>query len=220
MRQRVVKPELLDSLPHDHPEALRNRRELRLVNALMGNHRWLEREARRRLPSGCRALEVGAGRGELALRLRRRMELAVDGLDLCPAPDDWPAERRWWRAGLQRFDGFEAYDAVFANLIWHQFDDATLGAIGARLGQRVRFLFACEPARLSLHVAQFRALATLGGFGRVSRNDGRVSIYAGFRGEELPRILGLDTERWEWRCRSSALGRYSVVAWRRDGARP
>ena len=41
MKPRVVIPELLDHLPADEPEALRSRRDLRRVNWLMGNERWL-----------------------------------------------------------------------------------------------------------------------------------------------------------------------------------
>src|SRR5688572_14054246 len=39
--QRTVQPEILDSLPHDHPDALHNRRDLRLTNFVTGDHRWL-----------------------------------------------------------------------------------------------------------------------------------------------------------------------------------
>jgi len=43
MRSCILQAELLDSLPPDHPDALHNRRDLRLTNALMGNSRWFQR---------------------------------------------------------------------------------------------------------------------------------------------------------------------------------
>lgn len=214
--QRAVRPELLDSLPHDHPEALQNRQELRTINALMGNHRWLERQARRRLPAGTKALEIGAGSGELARRLRRSQSpVQLDGLDLCPAPSDWDAGRRWWREDLTQFDGYAAYDAVFANLILHQFDNQTLTEIGRRIRATARFLFASEPARRRRHIAQFKAVAAVGKMGKVSRHDGVVSIRAGFLGEELPHLLGLDRETWKWECRCGWRGQYFMTACRR-----
>jgi len=40
---RILEPEILDSLPPDHPDALHNRRDLRLTNRLAGNFRWFAR---------------------------------------------------------------------------------------------------------------------------------------------------------------------------------
>ena len=93
---RIVQAELLDSLPHDHPAARQNRRDLRLTNWIMGNHRWLIRSVPRHIRPGERLLELGAGDGELARRLQRRGRL-VDALDLCPAPATWPAAADWHR---------------------------------------------------------------------------------------------------------------------------
>lgn len=213
---RAVRPEILDSLPHDHPDALRNRRELRTINALMGSHRWLERHARR-LRSGTRALELGAGSGDLARRLRRGcVPIELDGLDLCPAPVDWENERRWWREDLNEFDGYKGYEAVFGNLILHQFEDAALAEIGRRMSDAASYLFFSEPARRVRHIAQFRALSLFSRMGRVSRNDGEVSIKAGFLEEELPELLGLSSMTWNWECRTGFRGQYFMSAWRRD----
>ena len=79
---RIVQTELLDSLPHDHPDARRSRRDLCVINTLMGNHRWLARTLAACAAPGEAILEVGAGTGELALHLRRR-GWHVDGLDTC-----------------------------------------------------------------------------------------------------------------------------------------
>ena len=84
---RTVQDELLDSLPHDHPDARHNRRDLRVINALMGNHRWLARALAAWAASGESILEIGAGTGELALRLLRR-GWHVDGLDTWQPRDE------------------------------------------------------------------------------------------------------------------------------------
>ena len=69
---RRVEPELLETYPADHPAAVRGRADLRLVNAVMGNHRWIVRRLRRLCQPGWRVTEIGAGDGALSLRLARR----------------------------------------------------------------------------------------------------------------------------------------------------
>src|SRR5690606_11470579 len=41
MMKRLVQPEILDSLPHHHPAVAANRRDLFLINRIMGNFRWI-----------------------------------------------------------------------------------------------------------------------------------------------------------------------------------
>ncbi|MEM6280014.1 MAG: hypothetical protein AAF733_11080, partial [Verrucomicrobiota bacterium] len=63
MKKRLVIPEILDSLSHEDPAAQRSRRDLRLVNVLMGNYRWILERMR---SSGVQEwIEVGAGSGKL-----------------------------------------------------------------------------------------------------------------------------------------------------------
>jgi SAM-dependent methyltransferase len=215
---RTVQAELLDSLPHDHPDACDNRRDLRRINAIMGNHRWLARALRAYARPGGSVLELGAGTGELARRLRRN-GWRVDGLDRCPAPGAWPVEAQWHRADLRAFIGFDAYDVICGNLIFHQFSASELQAVGRRIQKRAQLILACEPARLLHSQRMFRLFAPLIGANHVSRHDAHVSIAAGFLGEELPRLLGLDPERWAWRCDTAFLGAYHLIAWRRDAKR-
>lgn len=213
--QRLLQPELLDSLPTDHPAALHNRRDLRLTNQIAGNHRWLARTLAPRLQTGELALELGAGTGELGLRLHAA-GMAVDGLDLWPRPVSWPAARAWHVADLRTFDGFEGYAAVCGNLIFHQFSDRDLAALGARLGPAVRVILACEPARRRLSQWLYRAIGPLLGANYVSLHDAHVSIAAGFRGHELARALGLDEAKWEVRQSTTWLGVYQLIAVRRS----
>jgi SAM-dependent methyltransferase len=215
---RIVQPELLDSLPPGHPEARHNRRDLRLTNIFMGNHRWLARVLQAHVRPSERILELGAGTGELATRLRRQ-GWPVDGLDTCPAPDAWPASARWHRVDLRNFDGYDAYGVVYGNLIFHQFTATELGALGARLQTRSRLLLACEPARRRRSQWLFRTLSPFFGASRISRHDARVSIAAGFLGDELSRLLRLDAGRWAWRCTTTPLGAYRMIAWRCDTKR-
>ena len=212
--QRSLQPELLDSLAPDHPAALHNRRDLRIINALTGNHRWLARTLPLLLRRGERSLELGAGTGELGSRLIAA-RVALDGLDLWPRPAAWPAARAWHLANLLTFDGYSPYAAIVGNLIFHQFAEADLAALGAKLRPKARVIIACEPARVRRGQILFRLAAPLIRANYVSRHDAHVSIAAGFRAEELPRALGLVSPDWEVRCTTTFLGINRMVAVRR-----
>ena len=73
MLPRRVQPEILDSLPPDHPDAVHNRRDLRFFNALMGNYRWMAKVLGANLRPRDRILELGAGEGDLGRYLQRRI---------------------------------------------------------------------------------------------------------------------------------------------------
>lgn len=212
--RRVLQPELLDTLSPTHPDALHSRRDLRLTNRIMGNHRWFARTLPPLLHSGESVLEIGAGTGELGQRLGSR-GVAVDGLDLWPRPEDWPPARSWHVADLKTFSGYERYAAVVGNLIFHQFTDAELAALGAMLRRTTRVIVACEPARRRVSQALYAVVGSLLGASRVTHHDAHVSIAAGFLGDELPQMLGLDPALWDIRCSTTALGAYRMVGIKR-----
>ena len=211
---RQLQSELLDTLPPDHPDALHSRRDLRLINLVMGNHRWIVRTVHRLLRDGERVLEIGAGTGELVLRLAASGRL-VAGLDFSPRPTDWPREREWHHANLLTFAGYARFEAVIGNLIFHHFSPTELAALGRTLGESVRVIVACEPARQKISQRLFAFIAPLFRASHVTRHDARVSIAAGFRADELPLALGLDPAAWAWQCRTTSLGAYHMVASRR-----
>lgn len=180
----------------------------------MGNHDWFTRVLADVLRPGDAALELGAGDGALALRLRGA-GFAVDGLDRCPAPPGWfawPATARWHRADLRAFAGWAAYPAVLGNLVLHHLADEELARLGETLDRHARLLVFNEPLRHARSRLLWTLLAPLGGAGPVTRHDGRISIEAGFRGDELPRALGLDPARWAWSVSETFLGACRVVA--------
>jgi hypothetical protein len=209
--KRELQPELLDSLPPDHPDALHNRRDLRLTNGVMGNHRWLTRTLPPLLRPEETVLELGAGTGELGTRLAAR-GVMLDGLDLWPRPANWPAERIWHRTDLLAFDGYDRYPAVIGNLIFHQFSSADLATLGRKLRRSARVIVACEPWRRELSQVYFARIAPLLGANHVSLHDARVSIAAGFCEHELPEMLGLEAAEWDCRCTSTLLGAYRMIA--------
>lgn len=212
--QRTLQPELLDSLPPGHPDALHNRRDLRILNAITGNSRWLLRTLRRVSQPRERLLELGAGTGDFGLKLAAT-GLVGAGLDLWPRPEMWPEAAAWHSGDLRSFDGYAGYDIVFGSLILHQFENAELAQLGAMLRLRSRVIIAIEPVRRRASQILFRFLGPAFGANHVSLHDAHVSIAAGFRESELPEALGLSAPEWEVSVRTTLLGMYRLVAVRR-----
>ena len=98
---------------------------------------------------------------------------------------------RWHRADLLNFDGYDDYAVILGNLIFHQFSDVQLAALGLKLRRSARLILACEPLRRRSSQILFAAVAPLLGANHVSLHDAHVSVGAGFRGAELPHLLGL-----------------------------
>lgn len=213
--KRQLTPEILDSLPPDDPAAVGSRRDLRVFNAVLGSARWLRHMLPPRVRPSERVLEIGAGTGELGAGLAR-VGLVVDGLDRAPRPAIWPAAGRWHRADALAFDGWDDYEVVIGNLIFHHFDADALRVLGERIGKHARVIVACELTRRRIYQRLFAALCVLVGANAVSRHDGRVSIEAGFVGDELPVMLGLDPAIWRWQVSTNLCGTYHMVAQRRE----
>jgi hypothetical protein len=212
---RQVIPELLDTLAHDDPAALRSRRELRLINGIMGNHRWLCRSLASKVSDHTRILELGAGDGTLA---RRSWNTGIASpqqwraLDIAPAPIDWPSEAHWLQTDLFALSVLPDAEIIVANLFLHHFKDEQLAGLGQLLPDSCRVIIACEPARRRRHTLQGRLLSPLARLSPVTHHDMLVSIQAGFVGKELPQALGL--LGWHLKISLTALGAYHLIAWR------
>lgn len=194
LSRRVVQPEILDSLPEDDPAAIANRRDIRRLNALMGNFRWFEHRLRERFPQGGRFLELGAGDGALGCFLEQRLEgVRIDGLDLWRRPLNWPPAWGWIEEDLTKFEDYDRYDGILCNLILHQFEDELLRQLGTLAGRKGGTILVAEPGRKRLPHLATRLLFPL--LSPVSRHDALVSIQAGFRLGELPELLGIEPDR-------------------------
>lgn len=215
MRHRVLQPELLDTLPPDHPDAVRARQEMLQVNGIMGNHRWIQRMLCRHGESGWRVTEVGAGDGALSLRLRAAGLCRAEDLhamDLAPRPHQWPAAARWTQGDVLAHDLPDS-EVLLANLFLHHFTEDQLRKLGARISPATRLIVAAEPARLWIHTVLGRLFCALAELNHVQRHDMQASIRAGFRGDELRSALGLGIE-WNVGVRMHPLGGYRFLAWR------
>lgn len=218
---RSVQPELLDELAPDHPDALRNRRDLRMINLLQGNFRWIAKQLARYMQPGEAVIEPGAGQGDLAYAVHncgilRKGSPCWTGLDLWPRPADWPVAWDWKQEDLLAFSSYADYPVFVTNLILHQFEADALRNLGESLCKGVRVIIASETLRRPRAYFGLRCLWPL--LNHVSKHDARVSLDAGFHGRELPTLLGLRESEWQINITESLLGTYRMVAIRVEGS--
>jgi hypothetical protein len=221
---RRVEPEWLDALPALDPRALRSRRDLSRVNALMGNAHRVARELARHLGPGPHALaELGAGDGAFALALAntrglrgRSAELALVDRQPCAGPFYIAALReRGWHAAAVQADVFAwlaapgagRRDAIVANLFLHHFEAAALSRMLALVARRTRLFVACEPHRCAFALAGASLLGAVG-CNDVTRHDAVVSVRAGFAGREIGALWPQDGR---WHIEEGARGPFSHV---------
>ncbi|MEO8310195.1 MAG: methyltransferase domain-containing protein [Caldimonas sp.] len=236
MLPRVLEPETLDHLAPDDPVAQRSRRDLRRVNAFMGARAILARAMARASPDTSRPLrilELGCGDGRLMLEVARHRGTRwpgarLDLLDRQPLVDE--ATRADYRAAgwqavplvadvmawAESADG-DRWDLIVANLFLHHFDAETLRRLLAACARRADALAACEPRRSRFALAASHLIFFLGA-NAVTRNDGVLSVRAGFIGDEL--AVAWPAERADWRLEEydDGLFTHCLVAARRLSA--
>jgi hypothetical protein len=211
--ERVIIPEILDSLNPADPRAIRSRRDLRLIDLYLGNSRWIVRQLKRQTPAPARIIEIGAGEGDLCRKVQTSLpSSAVTGLDLIQRPANLPSDIQWIGGDFfQTLPNIDA-DACVGSLILHHFSDEALRDLGARL-QSFRSLTFCEPLRSRLPLFLSKLSAAF--MSEVTRHDMPASIRAGFRPGELPALLGLDSKKWSVRESSHWRGALRLAAWQR-----
>lgn len=204
--QRVVKPEILDGLDSMDPEAVRSRRDLRMINFLMGNERWISRKVKA-MPELARdgIVEWGAGSGDLLSRLAGYGP--ASGVDLVPRPTGLAEEIEWEQGSVFDQDGIGGI--LVANLFLHHFKEGELAQLG-QVASRFEAMVFVEPLRTPGSLALGRGLLPL--VNRVTKHDMIVSIEAGFIAGELAGLLGLNPAEWKLSERCSWRGGLRVLA--------
>lgn len=227
MMQRIVTAEVLDGLGADDPDAMRSRQDLQRVHRAMGTRSILlsglkALVARHPKDRPLRLLEIGAGDGSLMLGVAQalgptwsRVELTLlDRLNLLDqrtiegyAVVGWNAVAQvvdvltWAAASLS-----ETWDLVVANLFLHHFQGVQLDAILTAVALRSSRFFACEPRRDWLALTGSHLVGAVGA-NAVTREDAVLSVYAGFKGDEI-------TDLWphgdgQWRVQEYSAGLFS-----------
>ena len=190
---RIVEPEILDGLSPQDPAAIRSRRDLRLINKLVGGQRWILNQLAN-MPDVKKVIELGAGEGELSNRIKtQRGDCEVVALDLVPRPDSVRDDVKWVSGDVMDFEGYDADSIVVANLFIHHLQDDELKMLGEKL-KDVRGILFAEPYRGNVALCTSKVMIPF--VNHVTRHDMRVSIKAGFYKNEMSRLLG-SSLKWD-----------------------
>ena len=197
---RRLTPEILDSISHDDPGAIRSRRDLRRINRFMGSESWILQNIP---PDTSSITEVGAGDGNLLTKIAgARPGVPIAAYDLAPPPADLPAHANWIQGDLFAQTPDIQGGTLIANLFLHHFTEMELSSLG-RFIRSFKAIITSEHHRA--HIPLFMGKLATPFVHPYTRHDMRVSIEAGFRPGELPAALGLDpadyriTETTDWR---------------------
>lgn len=202
---RVVQREWLDELSPTDPHAVRSRRDLRRVNACMGNVRTVVRALLqtpfRTAPQ--RLVELGAGDGAFAVSVARSLaakwpavEIVLVDRQAVVAPEMRDRlQGLGWQVEAVQADVVEwlgdpsagPCDIGMANLFLHQFATERLREILRLCTIKTRSFVACEPRRSTWSSACARLLWMIG-CNHVTRYDALISIRAGFEGREISKL--------------------------------
>ncbi|MBI2994781.1 MAG: hypothetical protein HYY48_11495 [Gammaproteobacteria bacterium] len=232
LAERRMEPEWLDILPPADPRARRSRRDLGLVNSLMGHRGILVRHLRELMGSEApgRIVELGAGDGTMLLSVARKLAPSWPGLavqlvdrqDLVQECSHAGFAKLGWRIETVKADLFSwlrtrpgpRADIAIANLVLHHFDAASLRELLALIAKITNRFIAVEPCRSLAALAGSRALGLIG-CNDVTRHDAVVSVRAGFRGMELSRLWP-DSGEWQRVERPAGLFSHLFMARRAD----
>lgn len=229
---RTLHAELVDELPATHPEAMRSRCDLRLINFLMGHSGILARSLTSvaRKQTSLRLAEIGAGDGQVLLKVARRLVakwyevdvVLVDLQDLLRDETKADFAALGWGVRVEKGDIFEwltdtvtdRTQVILANLVLHHFSDEELKSLFSLAARKADAFIAVEPrrARFPLFCARWLSLI---GCNPVTCHDAPISVRAGFRGHELSALWPTDGE-WKLSERSAGLFSHQFVARRKD----
>jgi len=222
---RRLQTELLDVLPANDPSAVRSRRDLRLLNAVMLHPGIMARRMRRHaVDTPRRIIELGAGDGSLMLRLSRRLArhwpdiaiILVDQQDIMTPETREAIAKLGWRENQVTQDVFdylakaESADIVIANLFLHHFQSSQISEVFTRCAKLAPLFIALEPRRAALPLIGSRLIWLLG-CNHVSRHDAVASVRAGFRDRELS-ALWPDQRAWTLHEGSAGLWTHCFAA--------
>ena len=204
---RVLVPEILDGLAANDPRALRSRRDLARINAVMRQSAIMAR-ALARFPAPRLLADLGGGDGRFLLSVAKRLAkrwpgvtaLVCDQADIVTDETRAAFARLGWSCETRRGDIFAQLprvDVLMANLFLHHFDTAQLSRLLALAAQNASGFAACEPRRSRFALLGARMVWALGA-NDVTRHDAVASVRAGFADLELAALWPADGAR-RWR---------------------
>ncbi|MEP4078649.1 hypothetical protein [Haloferula sp.] len=207
--ERVIEPEIIDGMDPDHPMAVRSRKDLRMINFVMGNERWIRAQVSANRDAAVKGIvELGAGGGELLGKLAKFGP--ATGYDLVPKPKHLADEVCWKQGDLWLSEADIAGGIMVVNLFLHHLEEDDLRRLG-EIAERFEMLAFVEPLRTTDALWMGERLLPV--VGEATKHDMIVSIKAGFIEGELPSMLGLSSD-WKVSERSTWRGGHRVLALR------
>jgi hypothetical protein len=200
LAERRMALELLDYLPASDPRAVRSRRDLVRINAVMFQAAIMAWRLLRDLPQPPRRiLEIGCGDGAFMLAVLKRMRghwpggelVLLDQQDLVSPERQARFGELGWRVQTVKSDALvwmeqsaTRFDLVTANLFLHHFAEAELTRLLSATARLAPAFVATEPRRNGLALAATGLLRAIGA-NAVTLHDAAVSVGAGFTRREL-----------------------------------
>lgn len=193
---RMLTSELLDTLSPNDPRALRSRRDLVLINAVMGQSTIM---AQALAPFATPKLiaDLGGGDGRFLLRVAKRLAkhwpgvtvMIADRRAIVSVETRASFARLGWRCENLTGDVLDTLslikpDIITANLFLHHLDDVALARLLGLVARQAKGFVACEPRRSTFALLGARMVFALGA-NEVTRHDAVASVRAGFCGREL-----------------------------------
>jgi hypothetical protein len=183
---RVLKPELLDTLPYEQAKA--SLADLTRLNRHWGGHSTLRSLLRQVAPSpSFSLLDVGAASGDMGLRIREWYpDARVISLDrIASHLSNAPAPRVVGDAFRLPFRA-KSIDYVFCSLFLHHFDDAEVTRLLAGFREVARrAVLVIDLHRNPIPYYFVPWTKWLFGWHPVTVNDAQISVEAAFRPREL-----------------------------------
>jgi hypothetical protein len=210
---RAIEPEELDHLPADDPRAIRHRRDLKRINAIILQSGIMAGQMVRHWGQGQprQLVDLGSGDGTFMLSVARRLSFRWPGVSitLVDQRDIVSLETRHafaalgWSLKTVSGDVFaflehiepSSFDIISANLFIHHFPPEELARLLALIAQRTRLFVACEPRRSKLALRTSRLLWMIG-CSKLATQDAVTSVRAGFRGSDLS-VLWPKQDKWD-----------------------
>jgi len=225
---RIIEPEWLDRLSAADPRAIRSRRDLRRINALIFHTGMMARGLIKHCgPRQPRALvDLGAGDGTFMLGLARRLAsrwpsmkvILLDQQDIVSGETRESFTALGWKVETVTADLFDYLDGrrqpdksiITANLFLHHFTPEQLARLFTRAARSAWIFMSCDPRRTAWVRESSRLLWAVG-CNDVSVHDAVASARAGFNGKELSALWPAG-EHWELHERAAGPFSHCFIA--------
>ena len=186
---RVLKPEILDTLPPDSPDARASLADLVRINRYWGGLGTLRKLLDQAIAPGetFSFLDVGAASGDMGREVQRlRPQTRVTSLDYLASHLAGGQGRRVAADAFALPFPDKSFDYVFSSLFLHHFSDGDVVRLLAEAGRVARKkVLTIDLWRLPIPYYFIGYTKPLFGWHPVSVHDGKISVEAAFKPREL-----------------------------------